>query len=603
MKVEKNIGYYKVGDRFTVVPDIVLNNCEYLLSNVIMDIVIPEGLILHQATLPKGTYNVIDTAWEIGNLTPGQHVVGGFEFEITDDCPLGYEIVFTLVSDSSCDDCFNETEYCINITGFSCCHLTECVINQYLTINTGNVLYVSKEGNNSTAIKGDISKPWADPWAAAAAMLADDVVHIFPGTWTIGDVGSGADFETNSVTGPNLIRAFNQKFHFEVGAKIEVIDTVRVYELFTHTGPEAFTLEITGNGSFEFLESGKLFNINTLGAVNVTFEAESVSNLWYNRIVTEGGYVVHRTKFIGTSLTLSPIFDFGSNSGTTFTFHSDTCIYGVSTGQDANVANGVFKINKGVGLKAGFTIGTLIAYKKSHVGSIFSVEGTCNGNLIDIKIGSLDAYDPFITNGTYATYTIDETTNVNATNGVDTELGMLFRIPAGNTNGNILNIEVGTLSSHHVIVGHQVAGSGVKNEVNVRIGSAVCKANNPLYFNDNGSNVSDELTLHIERGYSATGIIILEGTLKWMSTILSGYLRTAGAGLPVISYQGSNLTRNPLKLNNLKLVNDGTVDVISPITGGNARQFIINNVMTNSTVVNADVTESVGTIVRDALLG
>lgn len=465
--------------------------------------------------------------------------------------------------------------------------------------NNGRILYVSKSGDNASARIGDPDRPWPDPWAAVAAMSAGDLIYVFSGTWTIGDLASGADLETDSVTGANLLTLSDQSFHFEPGARIEVIDTVRVYELFTHSSTESFNLKISGKGQFEFLESGKLFNIDTTGAVNVDFEADEVTGLWFNRIATEGEKVSYKVNFTGTDLTLAPLFDFGTATGCEFYFHADNIIYGVDTGQDANVDNGIFKIRRGTDMKASLNVGNIISYKKSHVGVILGIGGACTNNKINININNIDAYDPFITNGTYSSYTIDETTIVNGTSAVNA-LGMLFRIPEGDTIGNIMNINIGTCSTHIPLLGQESANLGVTNQVRMHVGSATCKANNPLFFNENGANVSDEVILTIDRGESANGALIMEGTLKWMGLTLSGFLKTTSAGDPVIIYQGSNLTRNPMKIQNARLVNDGTVDVIAPITGSNARSFIIQNVVTNTLVNNADVTEDGQSMTRDA---
>ena len=49
--------------------------------------------------------------------------------------------------------------------------------------NHGNILYVSKLGNNSTAVKGDINKPWLDPWQAQEDASNGDLIFVFPGIY------------------------------------------------------------------------------------------------------------------------------------------------------------------------------------------------------------------------------------------------------------------------------------------------------------------------------------------------------------------------------------------------------------------------------------
>jgi hypothetical protein len=51
----------------------------------------------------------------------------------------------------------------------------------------GDVWYVATTGVDSLAVKGDISNPLSDPWAAADTATAGDVIIIFPGTYSNAD--------------------------------------------------------------------------------------------------------------------------------------------------------------------------------------------------------------------------------------------------------------------------------------------------------------------------------------------------------------------------------------------------------------------------------
>lgn len=64
--------------------------------------------------------------------------------------------------------------------------------------NHGNVIYVAKTGNNATAQLGNPDRPFADPWAAVAAIPDSGwlVQFLDAGTYTFGPTGSGADFES-----------------------------------------------------------------------------------------------------------------------------------------------------------------------------------------------------------------------------------------------------------------------------------------------------------------------------------------------------------------------------------------------------------------------
>ena len=55
-----------------------------------------------------------------------------------------------------------------------------------LTIGTtlSKTLFVDPSGNDSTAVKGDINKPYANLYAAKSASTSGDTIYVFPGTWT-----------------------------------------------------------------------------------------------------------------------------------------------------------------------------------------------------------------------------------------------------------------------------------------------------------------------------------------------------------------------------------------------------------------------------------
>jgi hypothetical protein len=65
---------------------------------------------------------------------------------------------------------------------------------------SGNILYVSKNGDNSTAERGNPYKPWSTPWDAknSAQFVNGDTVVVFPGTYTANSTGSSDDFVSSS---------------------------------------------------------------------------------------------------------------------------------------------------------------------------------------------------------------------------------------------------------------------------------------------------------------------------------------------------------------------------------------------------------------------
>lgn len=59
---------------------------------------------------------------------------------------------------------------------------------------SSRTLYV-RDGATGTPVIGDPNSPFPHPWAAADSAQSGDLIYIFAGEYTMGDVGSGEDFE------------------------------------------------------------------------------------------------------------------------------------------------------------------------------------------------------------------------------------------------------------------------------------------------------------------------------------------------------------------------------------------------------------------------
>ena len=129
----------------------------------------------------------------------------------------------------------------------------------YIPTKYGRILYVSKEGNNSSAEVGNISRPYEDPWAAADAASNGDTIYVFPGTWTIGAVGDGADLELSATPLVSELSLMEGKtdlhVHFENGSRIQVLSTApnawsEQIGIF-HDGGSSKTMRVTGELIYE----------------------------------------------------------------------------------------------------------------------------------------------------------------------------------------------------------------------------------------------------------------------------------------------------------------------------------------------------------------
>lgn len=103
----------------------------------------------------------------------------------------------------------------------------------YNSHNIGRKLYVSVNGDNSSAKIGDPTRPWRTPQDARDVALDGDFIHVFPGTYSYGDQGSGADYEGTDNVDTQLDNqevALNYgksdiNYHFELGVIMNGIST------------------------------------------------------------------------------------------------------------------------------------------------------------------------------------------------------------------------------------------------------------------------------------------------------------------------------------------------------------------------------------------
>ena len=119
-------------------------------------------------------------------------------------------------------------------------------------VDVGDYLYVSqKNGDNATAVQGQINRAWADPWAAKAAANDDDVIVTLDGRWVLDTIGGSQgniffpkdDLEASSLTArKDLTFIFNKQtaietvhdyyipiFYDTTGADIQVLGDLNIY--------------------------------------------------------------------------------------------------------------------------------------------------------------------------------------------------------------------------------------------------------------------------------------------------------------------------------------------------------------------------------------
>jgi len=61
------------------------------------------------------------------------------------------------------------------------------ILTPYLVGDTGSIVFVSTMGDNLTAERGNINKPFREPWTASRSMVNGDLMMVLPGTYTAGN--------------------------------------------------------------------------------------------------------------------------------------------------------------------------------------------------------------------------------------------------------------------------------------------------------------------------------------------------------------------------------------------------------------------------------
>lgn len=231
---------------------------------------------------------------------------------------------------------------------------------------------------------------------------------------------------------------------------------------------------------------------------------------------------------------------------------------------------------------------------QTTLGSIVSSRGfgldSCQ---VNIKVASVNIRSKV------SSYTIDETTRAGIGNtaeaGAANLFGSLFSggAPTGTNRKTHLNISLGSVYSEEPVYS---PWNGL--ETNISIGEFRTNKNNPVFLTDSESTNSSSIT-NLKCDYcTGSGAMILENGRRGLNDY-SGKFVTTGTSIPVIRYDAENLSIVSF-LRNATLIAPSSTAVIAPITASNAKSYLIQNVATNSTTTNADVTEVVQPITRNS---
>lgn len=123
-----DIGLICVGSEICIPIENVNNKSTSSVTNVYVDVDIPNGLLYKSHSMGQGSYDSSTKRWTIGTMHPQQILQGQICFTVVEDCLEPYVFTFTVNSQDGCEDaeCFEDNIWCVNANGWSCCELKKC---------------------------------------------------------------------------------------------------------------------------------------------------------------------------------------------------------------------------------------------------------------------------------------------------------------------------------------------------------------------------------------------------------------------------------------------------------------------------------------------
>lgn len=109
-----------------------------------------------------------------------------------------------------------------------------------------NTLYVDPNGDNLTALKGRLDKPFSDPWAARDAASRGDLIYIISGDWDVCQTGEGCTLEVADI---DLVPDDSTNISYYFSENTVIYDTTNTSGLLFF-GESNDTLNVGGRGKF-----------------------------------------------------------------------------------------------------------------------------------------------------------------------------------------------------------------------------------------------------------------------------------------------------------------------------------------------------------------
>lgn len=119
-------------------------------------------------------------------------------------------------------------------------------------------LFVDPNGNDSTAVKGDLHKPYQNIYAAKSAATSGDTIYVLPGTWTYDNTNSAGNPYNGQID--TLVNLWKDgvSYYFTIGSVIKFYNQ-------TVTGEDMYLFKSLGSGGTCVVRGDLVFSGGSTG--------------------------------------------------------------------------------------------------------------------------------------------------------------------------------------------------------------------------------------------------------------------------------------------------------------------------------------------------
>lgn len=459
------------------------------------------------------------------------------------------------------------------------------------SINTGKVLYVSTEGDDSTAEVGNLAKPWRNIYSAKSASTSGDTVYILPGTWTYDNRNSaGNPFNGQVDTLVNLWKN-GITYYFMPGSKIVFYNQTvsgQIMYLFNPVNVSGETCTVLGSLEWEGNSTGAdssnghstFFWADSSNDSGFTFHAEFKKLTSYacepirvSRSVTLTGSNQANITLIGDEIYKQYLGGQSGAGAVEFYNGSDSILNVISDIKKRSNIGGFwyFQISGNLTRSSVNIFGDYLQHTSGFRAFwLRNLSGTINIDIKKIYHGTGQVFDTVGTGGWTLNLKgdiIDNVQNNSSTNGV-------FWITSG---GNTINFDGNVSTNIGSGVGRYVAGGTSNNIYNIKgdiIYLGTGTTTNVIFYPRNSGvvNYTGKITGTYAGGIAQT----LNGTVNINNSYIKSSVESSSARL----FFNGTTSQGYFRLNNsyVELKND-----TNALSNGSYIDAFINN----STIVNS----------------